>query len=85
MMTDKCTTNKLRVSYARVLVEVDVSVELKEEIIIRDPRGSKLIHKVKYEWKTPFCKKCNKVGHEFDMNPKQKAQVKQVWTMKQNS
>lgn len=48
-MNDKCTTKKLRVSYARVLVEVDVSAELKREITIRDPRGSKLIQKVEYE------------------------------------
>lgn len=54
LITDECTTNKLRVSYARVFVEVDVSAELKEEIIIRGPRGSKLIQKVEYEWKPPF-------------------------------
>lgn len=83
-MTDECTTKKLRVSYARVLVEVDVSAELKEEIIIRGPIGSKLIQKVEYEWKPPFCKKYDKVGHECDMKPKQKTQAKQVWTVKQN-
>lgn len=49
LMTDECTTKKLRVSYARVFMEEDVSVELKEEITIRDPRGSKLIQKVEYE------------------------------------
>ncbi|KAI5396013.1 hypothetical protein KIW84_062276 [Lathyrus oleraceus] len=85
LITDECTTNKLRVSYARVFVEVDVSAELKEEIIIRGPRGSKQIQKVEYEWKPPFCKKCDKIGHECDMKPKQKAPAKQVWTVKQNS
>lgn len=29
LMTDECTTKTLRVSYARVLIEVDVMTELK--------------------------------------------------------
>lgn len=36
IVTDECTTHKLRVSYARVLVEVDVSKKPPEEITIKD-------------------------------------------------
>lgn len=80
LMNDECTTKKLRVSYARVVVEVGVLVELKDVITIRDPKGNKMLQKVKYKWRLPFCKKCNKIGHECDMKPKQKqiGQVKQV-------
>lgn len=34
LLTDECTSKKLRVSYARVLIEVDVTKELKQHIII---------------------------------------------------
>lgn len=63
MMTDECTIKKLRVSYARVLIEVDVTKELKNEITIRNPQGGKMTQRVVYEWKPPFYSKCNKVGY----------------------
>lgn len=37
MITYECTTKKLRVSYSRVLVEIDITLELKDYITIRDP------------------------------------------------
>ncbi|XP_058763772.1 uncharacterized protein LOC131637201 [Vicia villosa] len=37
VITDECIRKKLRVSYARVLIEVDVTRELKSEITIRSP------------------------------------------------
>ncbi|CAJ2631967.1 unnamed protein product [Trifolium pratense] len=86
MMTDECTAKKLRVSYARVLIEIDVTTELKNCITIRDPKGNKIQQRVEYEWKPPFCTKCNKVGHECKVNKqqtkKQPEQIKQVWTTK---
>lgn len=36
MFTDECIANKLRVSYARILVEIDVTQKQKENIIIKD-------------------------------------------------
>lgn len=42
LVKDECTTKKLRVSYARVLVEVDIN--------IRVNRGRKIEQKVEYEW-----------------------------------
>ncbi|CAK8570368.1 unnamed protein product [Lathyrus sativus] len=83
LMTNECTAKKLRVSYARVLVEVVVSAELKEEITIRDLKGNKMVQKMEYEWKPPFCKTCNKVFHDCETKPRQKAATKQVWTRKQ--
>jgi hypothetical protein len=39
---------------------------------------------VEYEWKQPFCTKCNKVSHECNVNKQQtkKQQEKKVWTAK---
>ncbi|CAK8568232.1 unnamed protein product [Lathyrus sativus] len=54
LLTDECTANKLQVSYARILVEVDVTQDLKKDIIIKDNEGRKLVQIVKYEWKLDF-------------------------------
>lgn len=55
-------------------------------ITFRDLKGNKILQKGEYEWRPPFCKKYNKVGHECEVEPKHKQvdQVKQVWTVKQN-
>ncbi|XP_058784779.1 uncharacterized protein LOC131659635 [Vicia villosa] len=63
VMTDECIARKLRILYARVLIEVDVTRELKSEITVWNPAGGKQIQQVHYEWKPQFCTKCNKVGH----------------------
>ncbi|XP_058768832.1 uncharacterized protein LOC131642624 [Vicia villosa] len=62
--TDECTTKKLRVSYARALIEIDVTRELKTYINIRGPGGDLIKQDVDYEWRPPFCSKCNQMGHE---------------------
>ncbi|XP_058732579.1 uncharacterized protein LOC131604108 [Vicia villosa] len=77
ILMDECTTKKLRVSYARVLIEVDVTIELKDTITIKTPNGEKLRQQVDYEWKPPYCKKCNKVGHQC------KQKEKKAWIPKQ--
>lgn len=46
MMTYERTTKKLRFSYARVLVEADVTTELKNYITIRDPKGNTIMQRV---------------------------------------
>lgn len=49
IVTDECTTRKLSVSYARVLVEVDITQKLLEEISIKDKNGNVVAQKVEYE------------------------------------
>jgi hypothetical protein len=62
LMTDECTANKFRVSYARILVEVDITQRLVDEIPIKF-KGGTLKQLVEYEWKPVFCEKCQKFGH----------------------
>lgn len=63
LFTDECTAHKLRVSYARILVEIDVTKKLVDSITIKDLKG-KVLHKpVEYEWRPLFCESCQKVGH----------------------
>lgn len=69
MVTDECTTNKLRVSYARILVEVDIT---QKEITIKDCEGRKMKQVVEYEQKPLYCDKCQKMDHQCDTNMKRK-------------
>ncbi|XP_058726099.1 uncharacterized protein LOC131597415 [Vicia villosa] len=63
LFTDECTAGKLRVSYARILVEVDVTQKLCEEITIKDHEGRIRKQKVEYEWRPQYCERCQKIGH----------------------
>lgn len=51
LFTDECTTSKLRVSYARILVEIDITRKLRDSITINDIDGKKLKQSVVYDWK----------------------------------
>ncbi|XP_058761495.1 uncharacterized protein LOC131634890 [Vicia villosa] len=64
LVTDECTASKLRVSYARILVEVDITKELIKEITIKDCEGRKLQQPVEYEWKPLYCDRCKSIGHK---------------------
>ncbi|CAK8530500.1 unnamed protein product [Lathyrus sativus] len=77
IMTDECTVNRLRVSYARILVEMDITKELPQTITIGDNEGEKIQQPIEYEWKPLFCSKCQKVGHRCD-----KPKVTQQWKPK---
>ena len=52
-----------RISYARVLVELDLLANLKSSIVINLPNGSTLNQPVIYETLPRFCKLCKVLGH----------------------
>lgn len=60
---DECTIKKIRVTYACILVEVDVTQKLCKEIVINDYEGNKRQQRVEYEWRPKFCEQCQKMGH----------------------
>ncbi|XP_058784375.1 uncharacterized protein LOC131659164 [Vicia villosa] len=72
LVTDECTTSKLRVSYAQILVEVDITKALTHEISIKDCEGRKLAQKVEYEWRPLYCDQCQKIGHNCKTKRKEK-------------
>lgn len=80
LVTDECTAHKLRVSYARILVEVDITRKLIEEITIKDQDGRKVHQKIDYEWRPKFCEKCQKVGHQCGEEV-----LRKVWKPKSQS
>lgn len=63
--SDKLTQTKERLSYARVLVEVEIDAakELVRNVRIRLPNGIAFDQEVLYEYEPKFCGKCNKLGH----------------------
>ncbi|XP_059281206.1 uncharacterized protein LOC132034885 [Lycium ferocissimum] len=63
LFADECTTKKSRVSYARVLVDMDVTQELPREVQIVDSKGNSFRQAVVYEWCPKYCPKCLKYGH----------------------
>ncbi|XP_058733882.1 uncharacterized protein LOC131605554 [Vicia villosa] len=79
--TDECTARKLRISYARVLVEVDITRPVKDTIKIKDQSGKEWDQKVEYEWRPKYCQTCLRIGHDCAMK---KVAVKQpkVWQKK---
>ncbi|KAK2455257.1 hypothetical protein QL285_002729 [Trifolium repens] len=74
LVTDECTAHKLRVSYARMLIEMDVTQCLPHDITIRDNEGNTMKQLVEYEWKPLFCDKCQKIGHICATDPPKKVQ-----------
>jgi hypothetical protein len=60
---DSPTTSITRLSYARVLVEIDLLAELPSSINTTLPNGVSKPQVVLYESLPWFCKKCNILGH----------------------
>lgn len=62
LLVDSASSNVYRKTYARILVEIDVSKGLPEMIKLASPNGS-WIQLLDYEG-IPFrCRKCHKIGH----------------------
>ncbi|KAG5599915.1 hypothetical protein H5410_031285 [Solanum commersonii] len=60
---DECTTQVSRISFARILVKVDVTRQLPKVIKMQDTKGRVIEQKVWYEWKPIFCQKCPQMGY----------------------
>ena len=51
LFADECTTKQTRISYARMLIEVDVTKAIPQQITVADPNGRKFVLEVVMEWK----------------------------------
>lgn len=60
---DEYTSQQQRISYARMLVEVDITKPLIYKIPIEGENGLMFEQQVYYEWVPMFCQKCHVVGH----------------------
>ncbi|KAJ6376465.1 hypothetical protein OIU76_025586 [Salix suchowensis] len=63
ILSDKSTSSMARLSYARILVEIDIFNDLPQSIDICLPNGCSLAQQVVYETLPKFCKHCRVPGH----------------------
>lgn len=71
LLTDECITSKLRISYSRILVEVENTQELSKEITIKENEGKKIKQLVMgtiYETIYEVCKYRNDKGYVNNVN-----------------
>nr|XP_016515889.1 PREDICTED: uncharacterized protein LOC107832538 [Nicotiana tabacum] len=61
--TDKLTAQEARISYARMLIEMDVSQPLPETILIELAEGNNREQKLSYDWHPNYCQDCLVIGH----------------------
>lgn len=71
LYADECITRVKRISYAQVLVEMDVARKLPQKIKMEDPNGRDF-KRVKYEWVSEYCSKCIQVRHKCHAKDKNK-------------
>ncbi|XP_074293555.1 uncharacterized protein LOC141620634 [Silene latifolia] len=63
LYADNATTSKEKLFFARVMVEVDVSQDLPECVVLNVPYLGQISQKIIYEWLPYYCKWCGKLGH----------------------
>uniref|UniRef100_A0A803N8Z5 DUF4283 domain-containing protein n=1 Tax=Chenopodium quinoa TaxID=63459 RepID=A0A803N8Z5_CHEQI len=82
LLADECTASQTRLSYARLLIEIDLTQPIKHNIVIEGSNGRTINQKVVYEWEPIYCKRCTKAGHDCGVSKpverKKKAQEKWV-------
>lgn len=67
LYADECITQIDRISYARVLIEMDISQNLPSAIKVEDPNGREFTQKVIYEWVPAYCPSCLIIGHKCQL------------------
>ncbi|GFZ12807.1 hypothetical protein Acr_23g0011920 [Actinidia rufa] len=75
---DKLTTHSERISYARCLVEIDMSMELPDFVILKMHNGVLLEHNIFYENLPRFCPLCKVVGHSEEGCQAKKSKAKNI-------
>lgn len=64
LFADDCTTKVERISYARVLIEMNVTQSLSKVISVQDPSGRVFEQKLEYDWVLVYFSTCLMVGHK---------------------
>ncbi|XP_059310476.1 uncharacterized protein LOC132061833 [Lycium ferocissimum] len=64
LFADECTINQSRVSFARMLIEVNVTKPLPDMISVMEPDGVRFDQQITYDWKPTYCTKCLSIGHQ---------------------
>ncbi|XP_070021270.1 uncharacterized protein [Nicotiana sylvestris] len=65
LYTDKFTAELEKISFARVLVEADISRPLPDSVNLQTSRGI-INQQIEYDWKPKFCCDCVRFGHNSE-------------------
>lgn len=57
LYANECNTKQIRIFYAQMLIEVNMSRTLPDEVTVIDPKGRNFQQQVTYDWKPMFCAK----------------------------
>lgn len=77
LYADECTTKVDRISFERVLVEMDVAKELPNKLKVENPNGRAFEQVVQYEWIPEYCSKCMQVRHKCTTKERNRYEVSQ--------
>lgn len=82
---DECTSKIERISFARVLIEMDVTKPLPRIIKVHDLDGKVFEQEIWYDWQPQYCNKCLQIGHMWsvELPPKKPAQQPRGYPKKQ--
>nr|XP_016466880.1 PREDICTED: uncharacterized protein LOC107789555 [Nicotiana tabacum] len=65
--SDRLTAEGERISYARMLIEMAISQELPNVLLIEEAEGIHREQELEYEWRPDFCEVCFQIGkHEVN-------------------
>lgn len=78
LYADECTSKLERISFARVLIEMDVTKPLPNTIIAKDPNGRIFEQTIWYDWQPEYCNTCLQLGHICTTGKTQKRPEQQV-------
>lgn len=89
---DKFTTQRKRLSFARILVNVNVEEAKCREILLVGPDGKQFRQSVQFEWYPWVCDSCKIFGHstayckrKSKLKQNQKVSDQKVWKIKEKS
>ncbi|KAG5222082.1 MILDEW RESISTANCE LOCUS [Salix suchowensis] len=66
---DVLTSSMSRLSFARILVEIDLLADLKHSVKLALPNGTSVNQKIVYETLPRYCKHCRVIGHNTSLCP----------------
>lgn len=63
LYADDCTSSTTRISYAMLLIEMDVTRPLTKSVKVQDPNRKVFEQEVSYEWEPDYFSTCLLIGH----------------------
>ncbi|XP_070002870.1 uncharacterized protein [Nicotiana sylvestris] len=76
--SDKLTANCDRISYARILIEMDISQKLPDSLMIEVADGKYKEQMLECEWKPAYCEECLQLGQHTESCTKVQQAQRQV-------